>query len=95
MTDTEVLLAAADLIERNGLHKGDYWPGARHLQPYSLGDPTCVLGACRVVTGMPRVRDDVFDRLYDITGSISLWSDSHTQAEVVETLRAVATSEET
>jgi hypothetical protein len=49
MTDTEVLLAAADLIERNGLHKGEEWPGADRGEEWHPGDPCCVLGAIALV----------------------------------------------
>lgn len=95
MTDTEVLLAAADLIERNGLHKGDYWPD--RPGPYMPGKPCCALGAIRVF--VPRAhcaqRRAVSAMLAGVVGNVSQWSDDHTQAEVVATLRAVATSEET
>jgi hypothetical protein len=51
MTDTKVLLAAADLIERNGLHDGEEWPGADRGEEWHPGDPCCVLGAIALVTG--------------------------------------------
>lgn len=97
MTDTEVLLAAADLIERNGLHKGDYWPDSHSRRSYVPGEPCCAIGAMCAVTGMSRGGCCNAEVLLErhVGGPVVPWSDEHTQAEVVATLRAVATSEET
>lgn len=98
MTDTEVLLAAADLIERNGLHKGELWPGALKGLPRKPGDPCCVMGAIEAVTGVrANVGSlDLVKRLRRSVGfAVDIWSDDSTQTEVVTTLRAVATSGET
>lgn len=45
------LLDAADLIERDGLHKGDYWPGRATQAPYEPGMPCCAMGAIAVASG--------------------------------------------
>jgi hypothetical protein len=50
----EVLTAAADLVERYGLHKGDYWPGA-HRDTAWDGQPVCAGGAIRVVDNTPGI----------------------------------------
>jgi hypothetical protein len=49
MNDAEVLHAAADLIERNGIHKGEFWPGYKNFgSNYVAGDPVCARGAFTV-----------------------------------------------
>lgn len=98
MTDREVLLAAADLIERNGLHRDELWPGASKGLPRKPGDPCCVMGAIEAVTGVRANigSPDLVKRLRRSVGfAVSIWSDRSAQVEVVATLRAVATSEET
>lgn len=52
MCTVEVLNSAADLIERDGLHKGDYWPGQRDGTPCQPGVPCCVHGALAVASGL-------------------------------------------
>lgn len=57
----DTLDAAADLIRRNGLHKGDYWPDSdRH--DYCDGTPACLAGALAVALGA-RHRDHAGDLL--------------------------------
>jgi hypothetical protein len=90
VTDTEVLLGAADLIERNGLYKCTYWPG--WPASYFPGYPCCALGAIRVITNDSGDRGSLAKLEDAIGGSIARWSDSHTQAQVVATLRAVGKS---
>lgn len=46
-----VLTAAADLIEANGLHKWDRWPGAVRGEPWEPGMPLCALAALCMVCG--------------------------------------------
>lgn len=46
----EVLTAAADLINRYDLHKGDYWPGAARDEIWKE-QPLCAAGAIRVAAG--------------------------------------------
>jgi hypothetical protein len=97
----EVLYAAADLIEVNGLHQGDYWPGAGEDKRYVLGDPTCTFGACAVVLGveypwaadMPDVVEDITDTLGEVVGEwVPGWNDApdQTAERVVSVLRACA-----
>jgi hypothetical protein len=52
MTDSEILLAAADHIATAGLHKGELWPGRTSDKfDYTPGDPCDMLGAIAIVTG--------------------------------------------
>lgn len=75
MTDREVLLAAADLIERDGLHKRGYWRD--WPRSYVPGKPCCAWGAIRVVAPTGELRGDAAVRLRAVVGSIPGWSDSH------------------
>lgn len=47
----EILNSAADLIERDGLHKDDCWPGCGDEIHYAPGMPCSVSGALSVVSG--------------------------------------------
>lgn len=49
--DRAALLAAADLIERVGLHKGEMWPDSVDGVRYDGNCPVCAIGALAVVTG--------------------------------------------
>lgn len=52
LTDpADVLEAAADLIERDGLYKGGYWRGWPDRE-YAPGTPCCALGAIAVVSDL-------------------------------------------
>lgn len=58
-TDLE---AAADIIRINGLHKGDFWPGAVNhytgegrVPTYVPGYPVCAYGAVSVARGVVNV----------------------------------------
>lgn len=97
----EVLYAAADLIEVNGLCQGDYWPGANGEWRYVPGDPVCTFGACAVVLGveypwaadMPDVVEDIADALDEVVGEwVPGWNDApgQTAERVVSVLRACA-----
>jgi hypothetical protein len=44
------LIEAAALIERDGLHKGDYWPGYSEQAHYQPGMPCCSMGAIAVTS---------------------------------------------
>ena len=92
MTDSEVLSAAADLIERCGLHKGEYWPGDDDDREYEFGDPCCALGAIRLIVFSENARHSAAMKLAKVVDCVSEWNDRSTQAEVVATLRAVAAS---
>ncbi|MGH3779801.1 MAG: DUF6197 family protein [Pseudonocardiaceae bacterium] len=52
MTTRQVLLAAADLIEHDGLCQGEYWPGQGNGTPYTPGLPCCVIGSIAVTAGV-------------------------------------------
>lgn len=92
MTDIEVLTAAADLIERCGLHRGDYWPGAKGRAEYVPGDPCCPQGAFAVVTGSTKYFNHPAEVLLErhIGDAVGPWSDKHSRGEVVAALREVA-----
>lgn len=47
----DLLDQAAALIERDGLHRGDYWPAGIAL-PYAAGQPVDVVGALAVAAGI-------------------------------------------
>lgn len=49
VTVGQVLGAAADLVERHGLHRGDYWPGSEHGNAWDRM-PVCAGGAIRAVS---------------------------------------------
>jgi hypothetical protein len=89
MTDAEVLNAAADLIERGGLYRHYAWPGDDEGKSYQVGDPLDVIGAIFVVTGK-----DASSALHKLQHALNIavgtWSDTHSPAEVVATLREVA-----
>lgn len=96
MTTAEILLAAADEIERSGLHKGWFWRWGIHT------GPCCAVGAIR------RVTDDDEDRtgpafealtyylrnagLIPSGKAIPFFNDdpSRTAADVIAALRAAA-----
>lgn len=96
-----VLLGAADLIERCGLLKGDYWPGHLDHLPYVDGDPCCSYGAVLVTVDATyrseRVKIAARGRLRHHLrgrgpGTIAEWNDhpDRTKDEVVAMLRAAA-----
>ena len=44
-------MAAARLLVRVGLHRGELWPGHDLGEPYRAGDPVCTWGAICVARG--------------------------------------------
>lgn len=106
MSTTQVLSDAADLIERNGLHKGEYWPGAGRGVTYQ-GGPCCVVGALlvalRVFDSESEVCDETVQCALDaikmvVYGTVSSsqfvasWNDrpDQTAEQVVSALRDAA-----
>jgi hypothetical protein len=94
MTPSRVLRKAADIIERRGLHKGDFYA----LSPKT--GPCCAIGGVRAACNRGRA-----DRPYgdvgasalaalrsELRGWIGQWNDAHgrTKRQVVAKLRAVA-----
>lgn len=87
----DVLLAAADRLERTGKHEGWYYDLTQTRQVPRLDRRACALGA--LLDAAPS--DDGFiaarDALRQSVGTrIGEWSDSHSLAEVVAGLRAAA-----
>lgn len=104
----EVMAAAADLIENDGLWKGRFWQhygeiGASYNEP---GDPCCALGALYAVADRSPFEhfdfaDTVFDdihlharRLLPVA-DIADWNDAdaRTAGDVVAFLRAAASAD--
>jgi hypothetical protein len=96
MTDSEILFAAADLIERVGLCRNEMWPGwgvDKNLS-YTSGSPCCLWGAISVVMECHPINQSVFDVLYRLDQFIGensvKWSDATERDEVTTLLRHAA-----
>lgn len=95
----ELIEAAADLMDRVGMHKGDLWPGARaeiggDRVEYRQGQPVCAWGAVLVsagVSSMPAavsVDEYIWDE-HSVLHNVAVFNDDpvRTKGEVVEQLR--------
>lgn len=52
LTSCELLMRAAEVIERCGWLRGELWPDAAKNRQYHKGDPCCVSGALVVARGI-------------------------------------------
>lgn len=52
----EILVTSAELIERHGLYRGDYWPDSESRR-WTEGTPCCLAGAIAVSLGHREVAD--------------------------------------
>ncbi len=92
----ERLQAAAEMVERVGLHKGDFWPGAqdnRGRGPYRDGDPISMAGALHLLYGLSEsLGASVWLGTQIGEPSIQRWTDRPevTTEEVVATVRRVS-----
>lgn len=51
--------AAADYLERHGLHREGFWPGSKSRPgEFTPGDPVCLYGAIAAATGLTSLHDD-------------------------------------
>jgi hypothetical protein len=103
MSDAEKVRAAADYIERVGLHKGglsawvgDRYDAVRDGRAVAAGIPCCTLGALYAFCGESRawvLRDDFLDHV-GTAESVGGWNDAEerTADEVVAALRSFADS---
>lgn len=91
-TTREVLLAAAEEIERSGLHKGEYWPNPSR---WTEG-PCCTVGAVRRACGTrfdtTSVEDAVSVLERRLRCEVARWNDApeRTASDVIRALRAAA-----
>jgi len=94
MRTSEILYTAADLIERDGWHQGDYTAAGGWKQ----ASPSCVMGAINRAAGRMEIPAAcaVMVHLYGAGGgSLIQWNDApeRTESEVIEVLRAAAVIE--
>jgi hypothetical protein len=65
-----LLFGAAELVQRRGWIREQYWPDAFDDQPYVLGDPCCTVGAIAAVAGA-NVYEDVQRMLRDDASTVA------------------------
>lgn len=96
MTDSEALLAAADLIDRSGLARREMWPGWGAGESYPPDGPCCAWGAIAVVLDCHPADPPAYRLLCKLDRflgeSVVGWQDDpdRTDAEVTAYLRHVA-----
>lgn len=96
-----VLNAAADLIERDGWHQGEFWPdhGTAQIE-YQTGMPCCPVGAMAVILGFTCSGQHPVGAAYTpaatllrrLVPAIAGWNDAlgQTAANVIATMREAA-----
>lgn len=99
----EIINRVADMIERDGWHQGDDWPGSRFGAPYRSGTPVCIQGGCLAVFGLKPGRttrqqwraapEPAICEVAKFVGEpVSIWNDTpgRTVEQVVAVLRTCA-----